>query len=61
MKYNVMYRTYWKDGTFTEIIVNHEPIEKFGEAFNYANRLNNHLWKFHQDRAGESHHYVKEI
>ena len=33
----------------------------FEDALKDAMELNEHLWKFHQEHAGNRHYYVKEI
>ena len=63
MKYKVIYRKYWKDGTFTEVdtMPAHTTELSFDEAKNLAISMCIHQWKFHQEDVGESVYYVKEI
>ena len=59
--YRIIMRKYWKDGTFTEIDSGNSTYTKFSEAAEIANKMNRHLWRFHQDEAPNQFHYVKEI
>ena len=59
MKYKVMYRKYWEDGSFTEMETKTELC--FEEAKKLAISMCIHQWKFHQEDVGESIYYVKEF
>jgi hypothetical protein len=59
--YKIIMRKYWKDGTFTETESEPNRYKEFKEAAKYADMMNNHIWRFHQDQAATSFHYVKEI
>lgn len=59
--YRIIMRSYWKDGTFTEIDGANQTYTNFNDAADLANQMNRHLWRFHQDQAPHTFHYVKEI
>lgn len=64
MKYKVMYKVFDIDGRIAELdcmSLKKPYFDNFREAANDANRMNEHLWKFHQDRAENHFYYVKEI
>lgn len=54
MKYFVILKRIWPDGSCTEINASpkNEAFDNFSEAAKFANEMNNHEWRFH---------YVKEI
>ena len=60
--YRIRMRKYWKDGTFTEIDSGDErTFTDFNEAAMLAFQMDRHIWRFHQDQAPFTLHYVKEI
>lgn len=62
--YRIIMRRYWDDGTFTEINCGcpmGKTYTEFNDAARLANQMNRHLWRFHQDKAPNTIHYVKEI
>lgn len=64
MKYKTIYRVYQEDGRCIEMDCmpeKHPYFDNFEDAVEDAMTLNKHLWKFHQDYAGNKHYYVKEI
>lgn len=63
MKYFVILKRIWPDGSCTEINASpkNEAFDNFSEAAKFANEMNNHEWRFHQEHANVRFHYVKEI
>ena len=63
MKYVVILKRFWPDGTSTEIkwAPKKGTFDKFEDAAEIANQMNEHEWKFHQEHAGVRFNYVKEI
>lgn len=60
--YKIAMRKYWKDGTFTEIdSEDGKTYKDFNEAAMVAFQMDRHIWRFHQDQAPFTTHYVKEI
>lgn len=60
--YAVHYKKIWKDGSTTELGAKKDDIFKsFEEAAHAANKMNEHNWKFHQEKANNAFYFVVEI
>ena len=57
--YIIIYITHYKDGTYISITTDKNL--KLEEAIKKANKMNTHLWKFHQEKDKHSIHTVREM